>query len=247
MTLSAAIMAHTSRAREVGEVWADLVHGLDTQVPIAWDMVKPASGNADRIWANARAAWLMAAPDATHHALIQDDAIVCAEFLAGLEAALTHVPPEAIVSPYLGQASNVPARWEAMAGRATSAGARWIRTDTVMWGVCLVMPTKLIPEMIEWADKRAGIPDDMRVGGYAKRFGREVWYPWPSLVDHRTDLASLTKHRARERVARRFHTGSALDVDWGGAVITDPLLARRTAGRSGPRGSWQTGAQSRQP
>ena len=140
--------------------------------------------------------------------------------------------------------SNVPARWERAANRATSAGARWIRSDTVMWGVCLVMPTALIPDMVAWADRKAGIPDDMRVGGYAKKHGLEVWYPWPSLVDHRT-VPSLTKHRARERVARRFHSGSALDLDWGGPVITDNMLARRTASHSGPRGSWHTDAQSR--
>jgi hypothetical protein len=228
--LSASIMAHVDRGREVAQLFAE----LDMTVSIAWDHDRPASGDAERIWRNARTAWEMAAPGATHHVLIQDDALVCADFLAGLEKALAFVPPDAIVSPYLGMGSNVPARWETVANRATAAGARWIRSDTVMWGVCLVMPTALIPDMITWADRKAGIPDDMRVGGYAKRHGLEVWYPWPSLVDHRADMASLTKHRARERVARRFLSRSALALDWSGEVVTDPILARRTAGRSGP-------------
>jgi hypothetical protein len=227
--VSASIMAHPDRGPEVFE----LVKNLDAEVSTIWDLNGPASGNADRIWGTARRAWLSYRATATHHVLIQDDAIVCPDFLAGLEQALEHVPETAIVSPYLGQASNVPARWERAAARATSGGARWIRSDTVMWGVCLVAPTAIIPEMVAWADRRAGIPDDMRVGGYAKKLGLEVWYTWPSLVDHRT-IPSLTKHRARERVARRFHGGSALNLDWGGPVITDPLLARRTAGRSGP-------------
>jgi hypothetical protein len=230
--LSASIMAHVDRDREVAQLFAD----LDRSVSIAWDNVRPASGDAERIWANARIAWSLhlAEPEATHHVLIQDDARVCTNFLAGLEKALAFVPENAIVSPYLGIGANVPARWETVANQATAAGARWVRSDTVMWGVCLVMPTALIPDMIAWADRKAGIPDDMRVGGFAKRHGLEVWYPWPSLVDHRADMPSLTKHRARERVARRFLGGSALALDWSGPVVTDPILARRTAGRSGP-------------
>jgi hypothetical protein len=234
--LSASIMAHVDRSREATELWADLVYGVDRNVSISWDMIQPASGDADRVWGTARVGWSLglATEGGTHHVLIQDDALVCADFLAGLEQALAFVPENAIVSPYLGKAINVPTRWETVANRATAAGARWIRSDTVMWGVCLVMPTALIPEMVAWADKRSGRPDDMRVGGFAKANGLEVWYPWPSLVDHRADMASLTKHRARDRVARRFHTGSALELDWSGPVVTDPVLARRTAGRSGP-------------
>lgn len=229
ITLSASIMAHVNRYTEVCELTAR----LDRDVSIVTDHIQPPSGNGDRIWANARLAWQAYDALATHHVLIQDDAIVCGDFLAGLERALEHVPDDAIVSPYLGQGRNVPARWTALANQATAAGARWARTDKLMWGVCIVMPTKLIPEMIQFADRKAGMPDDMRVSAYASRTGREVWYTWPSLVDHRQG-PSLTKHRAHERKAMRWLGGSALDLDWSGRVVTDPMLARRTAGRSGP-------------
>lgn len=228
--VSAAIMAHPSRDLEV----VALLDRLDRQVSISWDREGPASGNHDRVWRNARAAWLSYDAMATHHVLLQDDALVCEDLLAGLQRALAYVPENAIVSPYLGTGNNVPMRWKTVTDRAIGAGARWIRSDTVMWGVCLVVPTALIPEMIAWCDRKAGRPDDMRVGGWARNRGMEVWYPWPSLVDHHSVLPSLTKHRARTRVARRFHEGSALDLDWGGPVVTDMMLARHTAGRSGP-------------
>lgn len=229
MKLSASVMAHPVREPEVVRLRA----ALDRPVTVYWDAEGPPSGNADRIWRTARAAWQLADPDADWHVLFQDDAVPCEDMLAGLERALAYVPPDAVVSPYLGTGRNVPIRWEAMARAADTAGSRWIRSHKLMWGVCIALPVGAIGEMIAYADRRPGIPDDMRVAGWAERTGREVWYPWPSLVDH-LPVPSLTKHKARERVARSWLTGSALDVDWTGRAVTDPMLARRNPARSGP-------------
>lgn len=211
-----------------------LLGALDRPVPVYWDDEGPPSGNGDRVWRTARGAWSLADPDADWHVLIQDDAQPCADFLAGLERALAFVPPDAVVSPYLGTGRNVPIRWEAMARAADTAGATWVRSNKLMWGVCLALPVASIPQMIGYADTRAGVPDDMRVAGWVDRTAREVWYTWPSLVDHR-QVPSLTKHRARERVARSWLDGSALDVEWSGRAVADPMLARRYPARSGPR------------
>jgi len=229
MKLSAAVMAHPDRELQVN----DLHRRLDRIVPTFWDTEGPPSGNGDRVWRTARGGWQLADPDATHHVLIQDDALPCEDFLAGLERALAYVPPDAVVSPYLGTGRNVPIRWEAMARAAETAGASWVVSQKLMWGVCLVLPTHLVPEMVEYADRRSGVPDDMRVAGWAEKTGRDVWYTWPSLVDH-LRVPSLTKHRATDRVARLHHQGSALDVDWSRGVVRDPMLARRRAARSGP-------------
>lgn len=229
MKLSASVMAHPDRAEQV-----EILTGfLQREVPVYWDDEGKPSGNGDRVWRTARAAWQLADPDADWHVLIQDDAVPCRDFLAGLERALAFVPQDAVVSPYLGTGRNVPIRWEAMALAADRAGAPWVKSLKLMWGVCIALPTGLIPEMIDHADRRSGVPDDMRVAGWAERRGSEVWYPWPSLVDH-LPVPSLTKHKAHERVARRWHDGSALDIDWSGHAVSDPMLARRRPARSGP-------------
>jgi hypothetical protein len=234
MKISAAIMAHPDRAESV----AALLDALDRPVPVYWDPAGPPSGNGDRVWSVAREAWRMADPAAGYHVLIQDDAVPCRDFLTGLERALEHVEPGALVCPYLGQGRNVPARWGQMARRADDTGAAWVRSGKLMWGVCLAAPVDILPEMIEWADRKARMPDDMRVGRWFERAGRDVWYTWPSLVDHRTG-PSLTKHRAAERVARRHHPGSALELNWSGPGETDPMVTLRKGPRSGPRGMWR--------
>jgi hypothetical protein len=228
--VSASIMAHPDRADMVRA----LESALDRDVPVVWDRAGTASGKGDRVWSVARRAWEARHPDTDFHVLIQDDAVVCPDFLAGLEKALDHVPDTALVCPYLGQGSNVPERWTRMADRADQQGASWVRSYVLMWGVSIAVPTRFIPDMIAWCDRKVGMPDDMRVGRWFQRQGIDTWYTWPSLVDHRPS-PSLTKHRNSTRVARRHHQGSALELDWSGPVVMDPIVTRRRGPRSGPR------------
>jgi hypothetical protein len=227
--ISASVMAHPDRETQVN----DLTMRLDRVVPVFWDTEGPSSGNGDRVWRTARGAWSLADPEADWHVLLQDDAWPCEDFLAGLERALAYVPPDAVVSPYLGTGRNVPIRWEAMARAADTAGATWVRSTKLMWGVCIVLPVSSISSMVAYANRKSAAPDDMRVAGWAEKNGREVWYTWPSLADH-LPVASLTKHKARERVARNHLQGSALDINWTGKAVTDPMLTRRNPARSGP-------------
>lgn len=231
MKLSVSIMGHPDRGQEVANLLTDL-DALET--PISLDQEGAPSGDHDRVWRNARAAWLLHDPAADWHVLLQDDAVVCPDFLAGLAAALDVVPQtNAIVSPYLGQGRNVSPRWSRLGKQADAAGAAWVVAQKLMWGVCIAIPTAYIGEMIAFADRRPGVPDDMRVAGWVTRTCREVWYPWPSLVDHR-EVPSLTKHAAHERRALRHHSGSAMEIDWSGPQVSDPMLLRRKAARSGP-------------
>lgn len=229
MNLSAAIMSHPERGAEL----AELMDALDRPVPVYLDPHGPPSGKGDRVWSVAREAWLMFDPEADWHILIQDDAVPCYDLLAGVEQALEHVPDPAVVSMYLGRGRTVPPRWDRLARQADQRGASWVRSDRVMWGVCLALPTKIIPDVIAYGDRKAGMPDDMRVAAFTRRYGLETWYTWPSLVDHRA-VPSLTKHRAADRTAQRHHVGSALELTWRGPVITDPMFTRRSPDRSTP-------------
>lgn len=230
MKLSVSVMAHPDRGEWVRPLLGEL--GLGT--PVSWDSEGAPSGNADRVWRNARAAWLMHDPEADWHVLLQDDAVLCRDFLAGLAQALDHVPQtSAIVSPYLGAGGMVGQKWASIGAKADEAGASWIVAQRLLWGVAIAIPVRYIGEMIAFADRRAGVPDDMRVAGWVKRTDREVWYPWPSLVDHR-EVPSLTKHHAKGRRAVRHHAESATGIDWSGPQVVEPSLMRRKAARSGP-------------
>lgn len=234
MRLSVSIQAHPDRF--------DLVTGLRLSlsltdqaelVPVAWDDEGPPNGNADRGWRTARRAWQLADPDADWHLVLQDDAVPCADLVPGLERALEHVPAEAVVSPYLGRGGGNGYRWRTIAAQAAESHPSWVVSSKLSWGVAIILPTRLVPEMLDACDRKHGVTDDMRIAGWAEKRRTEVWYPWPSLVDH-LPVPSLTKHRAADRVAWRHHRESALELDWTGAKIIDPALKRLRPVRSGP-------------
>jgi hypothetical protein len=234
MKLSASVMAHPDRAPYV----ADLLAALGRPVPVHYDTEGPPSGNADRGWRTAHGAWVMYDPAADFHLLLQDDALVCPDLLAGLAGALEHVPPDAVVCPYLGKGGATPHRWRRMAADADRAGASWVVSSKLMWGVGIILPVSRIGEMIGVADRLTGITDDMRVAGWIEKTRTEVWYTWPSLIDHRA-VPSLTKHHAKDRRAERHHEGSALELDWRGPVVVDPVFQRSRGQRSGPSANRQ--------
>ena len=215
--VSAAIMAHPARRDLVDGLLGDL-----GPLPVAWDQIPPTQGltKGDRVWSVAREAWLAYDPAADWHVLIQDDAVVCEDFLAGLEVALDHVPGDALVSLYFGKGANVPPKWRRLAADADRAGASWVKTTVLMWGVCMAVPTPLVAPMVAWCDLQRGQNDDRRVGRWFRAQGLLTWYTWPSLADHHLG-PSLVRNTNVVRVAARHHQGSALALDWAGPVISD--------------------------
>lgn len=211
MRLSASIMAHPARESQV----AELVSDLGRDVPVAWDP-KPVSTDPGQRWATARGAWELVDPDADWHLVLQDDAIVCPDMLDGLAKGLDFVPGNTVVSAYFSHVRPFPARTIGAVGQAEAAGAAWIDSRFVWWGVALAIPVRAIPAMLAMGDKRHEAYD-RRIGLYFRNERWRCWHPFPSLVDHR-DEESLCGHK-QGRKAYRLRTTSALEADWGGPVV----------------------------
>lgn len=229
--LSAIVMAHPKRAAMV----AELRESLDRDVPAIWD-------ERNDLWHTGRRCLLAYDRKATHHLVIQEDAIPCRDLLAGVERACEHSGDHPI-SLYAGmykprsKAGAVGREINGAKGRMARAiqrgedsakqyGTPWLEYEGPWWGVALVLPTAHIPDLVEWGDawtRRRNY--DARIGQfYIHSRGIRCWYTMPSLVDHRTpgdDNPSLLGndiHVATEtgRVAHWFigRDASALDIDW---------------------------------
>ena len=211
MKISVSIMAHPDRRESAERLSAEV--GL---APIAFDGEGPPSRDPDRIWRTARAAWMLHDPDADWHLLLQDDAIVATHLLEVLPRALRCVPRPSVVSLYLGSGRPLAGRWSAVVDEANSVGASWIVGPRPIWGVGLLLPTPLIPDMVRYCDTQRGATDDMRVGRWAQRSKLETRYPWPCLADH-VDGSSLVGH-GDGRVARSFQADARASA-WDGPVV----------------------------
>jgi len=252
MTMSAVIMAHPSRRRFV----AELNGQLDRQLDVVWDR------RNDR-WDCGRRSMLAHDPSASHHLVLQDDAVPCRDLIAGIEQACIvaqdggHIGPLAF---YVGRQRpvGVQAQAQTLINRARRAGSPWAQMEGPWWGVAIALPTAQIADMLAWCDNRPDIANyDKRIARYYASRGIDCWYSAPSLVDHRevSENPSLVQGRTGNRQAHWFIGAerSALDIQWAtppvrisprhrylplskGALVSLPDIADRTVTVIDPRG-----------
>jgi hypothetical protein len=211
--ISAAIMAHPRRARLV----ESLVRRVGLGTPVVWD-------ERNHMWDTGRRALLAYDPSASHHVIIQDDAVPCADLLAGLPTVLEHVPPESPVGLYYGSIRPARSQWKVAYRRAVRAGHHWIASVRApLWGVAICLPVEQIKDVVAYGDLQKPNAYDGRVRRWYQNQGIEQWFPIPSLVDHRTGEGEPSLVPNRSNNARRAHEfigvdRSPLDVDWNTGV-----------------------------
>lgn len=114
-------------------------------------------------WPMARRAWLMAT--GTHHLVLEDDAVLCADFRAVLARAI-ELAPDACLSLFHGD--------------------RWCSVATVM-------PRSVIESWLAWADGNNQPHHDHMIIRGMRAIGASHWHVDPSIVDHAA-LPSLLGH-----------------------------------------------------
>lgn len=217
MRLSAAIMAHPVRQESAEQVQSS----LDRHVPIIYDENPVPSADKLQRWAVGRRCWEAHDPAADWHLVLQDDVLISQNLLAGLERALGELGPEGLVSAYTGTGRPDQSNVRRAIAHADRNGHSWMSTRSLNWGPAIILPTFVIPDMLDWCEDhiRRNKPPrsnyDYALGVYARdELGYRTWYTVPSLVEHR-DLPSLVGHdTGPKRVAHRFHDGDALEIDW---------------------------------
>lgn len=224
--LSAVIMAHPRRSGFVPELQAK----LDRDIGVVWD-------EKNSRWDTGRRAMASYDPAASHHLVLQDDAVIPHDLLAGLEKAIAHTPPNAALCLYLGRARPAQGAIRRLLGQCTDDTA-WIVLPQLHWGVGIVMPTHLIETMLKWADRRNDIANyDLRIGRWLQRYRIPVYYPWPSLVDHRDSPSLVPGRTGQGRHAHRFIGAdtSALEHAYDGSELHSlPLSLRKHYRSDGP-------------
>lgn len=172
MRVSYAVMAHEERRDQAVALGAEL--GCD----VIWDRF------GDR-WDTGQRALLAYEPDADWHVVVQDDAVLCRKFKAGVEMALA-AAPEVPVSFYTGKTRPRAFEIQRAVIEAKELGKHWLAMDGPLWGVALAFPVTTIEPMVK-AVGDLPVPNyDLRIAEYFNGIGSPCWYSIPSLVDHLT-------------------------------------------------------------
>lgn len=213
--VSLAVMAHPKRKRFVDE----LVPTLDREPEVVWDR------NNDR-WDTGRRSLLAYDRAATHHLVVQDDAIVSRDLVAATERAAA-VAGERPMALYIGRGRPYRGLVSQANLGAERAGATWIEMHGPWWGVAIVLPTVHIPEVVKWGDGRPDVANyDKRISRWYGQEGIRCWYTVPSLVDHRrvAENPSLIPGRSGNRYAHTFigQDRSGLEVEWQSEPFVPP-------------------------
>lgn len=144
------------------------------------------------IWDTGRRALLAYDRDADFHLCLQDDAILCRDFVERAQASLAGDGP---VSLWLSEevAEVVGARRE----------RGWFFGPGPWGGVAIALPTKDIPALVKWADEQTVDSYDKRISRFYGAWGKPCRYVLPSLVDHRS-LAENPSLVGRQVDSRAF-------------------------------------------
>lgn len=174
--LSVSIMAMKKRAFHVKQLQEAFA---PSEVFVSW------GDTYDTLWENARNAWEHYDPEATHHLLLQDDAILCNNFINGAFATIGTVPDK-ILSFFL---------MDLIVKREPVEGTHWV-VGYSLGTVSICFPVPTLKDFLKWETdfyEAWGPDDDVRINGYMLFRLNPLWNCIPSIVDH-NHMESLLCH-----------------------------------------------------
>jgi len=185
--------------------------GMDL-LGIAWDET-PGGGGP---WGSGQRAWAMASGE--RHLVIQDDAIVCQDFL-GAALMLSRLAPHAALTF---------CAFNGAVERARAAGKHWVRSGVGAYGQANLLKREDALGFVPW---EAGVPeservrlkwnrsDDRRLSAYLKHLRVPILLPVPCLVQH--DLVAPSLMGRPPKVGRYYREArwfigdqSPFSIDW---------------------------------
>jgi len=191
---SIVLMAHRDRRDMVVELMDELDEAGPT---VVWD-------EKGSRWDTMRRCLLAGDREASHVVVVQDDAVLCSDFVPRSRACLewAHKIP---VSFYLGELQpHTPEIVEYAIRKAEELDTPWVQMEGPWWTVAVAVPTAHIDALVAHGDQSA-MPDhdDMRMTKYFNQVPLPTLYTVPSLADHRPG-PSLSPGRKPDRHAKRW-------------------------------------------
>ena len=164
--------------------------------------------------------------NATHRLVLQDDAILCPDFLEGITEACQRAPQDVAISPFAcGYGLKTAMR----------QGKQWATVTQMAWGTAHILPAAQVDGFLRatldhhfWPPEVMPEQDDGRLRKWHMTRREAVWCPLPSLVDH--DVAQGTQQSSGaggQQKAAALATGAPFDY----SDTSDPWKLTETEAR----------------
>ncbi len=125
--------------------------------------------------------------DTTHVCCLNDDVIICPDFIPTLERVIA-AQPDSIID--LRQSHE-------LAKEADKRGLRWITTNEGMLGQAYVLPSRVLRDFLDWRENALvpgaldALSEDRLINLYAMQHEGLIWHCVPALIDHDVSVPSL--------------------------------------------------------
>lgn len=149
---------------------------------------------------------LASVADASHVVVLEDDAIVCADFISHVERLIEERPLH-LLGLYVGRGH--PVQPQPLIAEVVQQAPAWLDhpgiTNRLRWAVGYAMPTADIAEVLAHLEldgpgRHPWQQTDVRIGRWHAARGR-LSYPFPSPIDHNDNIASTTSTHGKGRTA----------------------------------------------
>lgn len=194
LTMSVSIMAYKTRAYRI-----PYIRKMLGDVQVSLDDGKLG------LYGNSRQSWMMHDPSADFHLVVQDDSLICQNFYNRIDSILSNTDSSQnrVYCLYFRLKGTNKKVFNDFNQNARNGLAKGFFTDSYLrFGIALIVPTHLINEMIEFADKldALGEHDDSRYSTFFARRNIKVIYPLPSLVDQDPRLSSTHSSNSNQNL-----------------------------------------------
>lgn len=146
---------------------------------------------------NCKNAWLLHDPTADYHVVIQDDCIVCDNFIERAKNVCE-------------KANGLPVSFFFSQSKCSIKYRNEIETTGAVvkkglyGGLAICLPVKLIPEMLKHYDADKIPFDDHRIGRFCMSKKLNFYNPIPCLIDHRQGHKSLFTGQMSQAKAAKY-------------------------------------------
>lgn len=144
----------------------------------------------------------------SHHLILQDDLLLCRDFIRSVNEVI-RVWPHNLIALYTNATSVFTAR---------ERGESWVEKAGVS-GPAVIWPNELIAEFLRWQDAHINpdfLFDTVRVSMWLIKTSKRAFATVPSLTEHLGCVSSTMGLNNPSKVATWFigEDRSALDIDW---------------------------------
>jgi len=164
-------------AVEKRRAWAEALSQQLGNCPIAFD--PHTRFNIGNVWENSVRAWKLQNREADWCLVVQDDAILCENFLEKAQEHLERAGENnAAIQFYVGNGGH----YEEFIDHIDKG---FIVKREMIWGVAIALKSELIDDMIRFGNSYRSWQDDIKIKHFLLQNNIPTYFPLPCLVDHR--------------------------------------------------------------